>query len=88
MLKPLSALISAGRYVMRRRFIHGFLLGAALLVDSVLTTVLDVVLGVVIGVVNGVGRSLVLFGISEGSSPDPDISSKTLVNVLLTGKSS
>ena len=77
---------------MRRRFFHGFLLRARLLVDSVLAIVLAVVLGkvldIVIGVVNGVVRSLVLFGSSEDSSPDPDISSKTLVIVLFTDKSS
>ena len=59
MLKPLSALISAGRYVMRRRLIHCCLLGADLLVDFVLATVLDVVLGKVLDIVIGVGNDVV-----------------------------
>ena len=72
MVKPLNA----GRYVIRRRLIHGFLLGA----------VLDEVIGVVPGVVDCVVLNVVpgVLLISKDSSPDPDISSNTSFIVLLT----
>ena len=76
MVKPLNA----GRYVIRRRFIHGFLLGAVL--DELIGVVLGVVDCAVLNVVLGVVLGVVI--ISNGSSPDPDISSNTSFMVLLT----